>query len=235
MFFENVRRLRVFLLAVWLVMLVMFCGVFAQAQTPDLDLVTERSLGMSVSALGGAAYRSGLLVAPWQLVNGGVFLYATQSVVDGVSVEDALQWRVQGGPQWRNVSLQFYVDSIHGQRLDYAWFIRPGEWRFNNFLFSGGVGTLLRQETRQVLGDAGAVGDQKVKGLVFVSGHYDKGDMDFDTRLTFIPGFDGQHDILVEPQVSWDLGRFSLTGLGRFGYALGAWDRTYTGMVTVPF
>ena len=32
-------------------MLVLWCGVFAYAQTPDLDLVTERSLGVSVSAL----------------------------------------------------------------------------------------------------------------------------------------------------------------------------------------
>lgn len=222
-------------IGLWLVAVLCFCGVMAHAQTPDLDLVTERSLGMSVSALEGAEYRSGLLVAPWQLINGGLFVYGTQSVVDGVSVADTIQWRVQGGPQWRKMSLQFYVDSISGKRLDYAWFIRPGEWKFNDFLFSGGFGPLLRQETRKALGQADAVGDQKVKGLLFVSGHYDKGDMDFDARLTFIPGFDGEHDILFEPQVSWDFGRFSLTGLGRFGHALGTWDRTYTGMVTVPF
>lgn len=217
--------------------LVMLLGTsVADAQTPDLDLITERSLGLSVSVVGGAAYRSGLLVAPWQFINGGVFVYGTRSVVDGVSVEDSIQWRLQGGPQWRNISLQFYVDSLQGERLDYAWFIRPGEWRPNKaVLLSGGFGTLLRQETRKELGDAAATGDQKVKGLVFVSGHYDKGDMDFDARLTFIPGFDGEHDILFEPQVSWDFGRFSLTGLGRFGYALADWDRTYTAMVTVPF
>ena len=54
MFFQDFRRLRVFLWMLWLVMLVLWCGVFAYAQTPDLDLVTERSLGVSVSALEGA-------------------------------------------------------------------------------------------------------------------------------------------------------------------------------------
>ena len=236
MFFDGIRgfkpRLQVLVAAAIVAMLF---GSVAHAQTPDLDLVTERSLGVSVSAVGSAAYRSGLLVAPWQFINGGVFVYGTQSVVDGETVEDTIQWRVQGGPQWRNISLQFYVDSLQGERLDYAWFLRPGEWRLNEFLFSGGFGTLLRQETRQALGDADAVGDRKVKGLAFVSGHYDKGDMGIDARLTFIPGLDGEHDILFEPQIHWDFGRFSLTGLGRFGYALEAWDRTYTAMVTVPF
>ena len=224
-----------FALSIAVVMCCDICTGVARGQTPDLDLVTERSLGVSVSAAGDAAYRSGLLVAPWGLINGGAFVYGTQSVVDGESVESMIQWRVQGGPQWRKMSLQFYVDSLHGERLDYAWFIRPGALRVQRFLFSGGVGTLLRQETRQELGEADAVGDETVKGLVFVSGHYDKGDMDVDARVTFIPGFDGAHDILFEPQVSWDMGRFSLTGLGRFGRTLGAWDRTYTGMVTVPF
>lgn len=226
-------------LLVWVAAIVaILLGSVADAQTPDLDLVTERSLGLSVSAVGGAAYRSGLLVAPWELINGGVFVYGTQLVEDGVSVEEGVQWRLQGGPQWRKISLQFYVDSLKGERLDYAWFIRPGEWRpLNDFLFSGGFGTLLRQETRQALGEADASGDRKVKGLAFVSGHYDKAlyGLRFDARLTFIPGFDGEHDILFEPQISWDFGRFSLTGTGRFGYMLQDWDRTYTAMVTVPF
>ena len=65
--------------AMWCAMLlalVMFLGASADAQTPDLDLVTERSLGLSVSATGGAEYRSGLLVAPWQVINGGALCMA---------------------------------------------------------------------------------------------------------------------------------------------------------------
>ena len=58
MFFQDFRRLRVFLWMLWLVMLVLWCGVFAYAQTPDLDLVTERALGVSnVSSTGGCGYR----------------------------------------------------------------------------------------------------------------------------------------------------------------------------------
>ena len=237
MVFQNFQEKgSLYVLGTMLVALVMLWIAVADAQTPDLDLVTERSLGLSVSAANPAAYRSGLLVAPWAFINGGAFVYGTQSVVDGVSVAETLQWRVQGGPRWRKISLQFYVDSQNGERLDYAWFIRPGEWRLASFLFSGGFGTLLRQETRQTLGEAGAVGDRKVKGLAFVSGHYDKGDMDVNARLTFIPGIlDNEHDLLFEPQVAWDFGRFSLTGLGRFGRSLGDWDKTYTAMVTVPF
>lgn len=215
--------------------LLMCCCACAFGQTPDLDLVNERSIGVSVSASGRAEYRTGLLVAPWQKINGGVFVYGTQSVVESESTESSIQWRIQGGPQWRKISLQFYIDSLRGERLDYAWFIRPGEWTRGDILFSGGVGTLLRQETRQELGDTEAIGDQKVKGLLFISGHYQRGNMGLGARTTFIPGLDGDHDILFEPQISWNLGRFSLTGLGRFGWALGAWDRTYTGMVTLPF
>ena len=210
-------------------------GTVAMAQTPDLDLVTERSLGLSVLATDTAVSRSGLLVAPWQFINGGAFFYGTQTVVDGVTVADTLQWRVQGGPQWENVSLQFYVDSIQNERLDYAWFIRPGEWHYKTFLFSGGIGTLLRQETLEELGEADAGSDRKVKGLLFLSAHTKRGDLDFNNRLTFSPGLDGQHDVLLEPQIVWNFERFSLTALGRFGYTLGEWDRTYTGLVQVPF
>ena len=135
MFLMKTRNQQWCLCAV-LLALVMVWGAVADAQTPDLDLVTERSLGLSVSATGGAEYRSGLIVAPWQFINGGVFVYGTQSVVDGESVEDTIRWRVQGGPQWQKVSLQFYIDSLHGQRLDYAWFIRPGEWNGSTNFYS---------------------------------------------------------------------------------------------------
>lgn len=223
---------RVFLVLALILLLVAANAAFAQA--PDLDIVEERTLSVAVSAEEDAKFRAVSVVAPWSVVNGGAFIYGTQTIV-GKERVDALQWRLQGGPIYRGVSLQFYVDSIYRERLDYAWFIRPGQLKYGEVSFSMGLGTLLRQETRQELGEADAVGERKVKGLLFVSGHYEHSNFDVDARLTFVPGFDGQHDLIFEPSVTLDVGRFSLTGQSLFGYNLGKFESDYTLLLNVPF
>ncbi|MXY99825.1 hypothetical protein F4Y93_03935 [Candidatus Poribacteria bacterium] len=229
--FRGYNRLTFLILAI---IMLMGLTLASFAQAPDLDLVEERLLSVAVSAADGAEFRAVSVVAPWSFINGGAFVYGTQTLVGEARV-DALQWRLQGGPVWRGMSLQFYVDSVYEKRLDYAWFYRPGLLKFGEVSFSGGLGTLLRQDTREELGEADAVGDRKVKGLLFVSGHYERGNFDVDARATFVPGFDGEHDLTFEPSVTLDYGRFSLTGNALFGYTLGMFDRDYTVLLNVPF
>lgn len=218
---------------------VMMAGllVSAFAQAPDLDLADERLLSVVVSGDSGqedARFRAVSVVAPFDLINGGAYLYGSQTII-GESSVDAFQWRVQGGPLWRGASLQFYVDSINEKRLDYAWFIRPGAFSLGQVSFSGGLGTLLRQDTRVELGEDDASGDRVVKGLLFVSGHYKRDDFNFDARATFVPGFDGEHDLTFEPSATFDLGKFSLTGQAFIGYHLGMFESDYTLLLNVPF
>ena len=221
-------------LAVVLMVLMMGSCLSAFAQAPDLDLVDERLLSVAVSAEEDARFRAVSVVAPFSAINGGAFLYSTQTIVGDARV-DAFQWRLQGGPVYRGVSLQFYVDSTYEKKTDYAWFIRPGTRTFGEVSFSGGLGTLLRRDTRVALGEDNAIGDRKVKGLLFVSGHYAYRTFDVDARLTFVPGFDGEHDITFEPSVTFDAGRFSLTGTSLIGYNVGMFESDYTLLLNVPF
>ena len=222
------------LISIVVAFMFMFMMCSAEAQAPDLDLVEDRTLSVALSSEGEAKFHGVSVVAPVGAINGGAFINASRTRVGEVKA-DELQWRIQGGPVYRGMSVQFYVDSIYEERLDYAWFFRPGELHFGNISVSGGLGTLLRQETLVELGEADASADRKVKGLAFVSAHYDLGDLDFDVRATFIPGLDGEHDISAEPSATIDRGRFSLTGTGFFGYTLGRFASDYTLLVNVPF
>ena len=112
---------------VWCAMafaLVMFFGAFADAQLADLDLLEDddRSFGASVTAMPDpqrrvrfAESRSAILLLPLRIkrlhFEGGAGTYFTQSIVEG-EVASALQWRVQGGPHWGKIGIQFYVEGL---------------------------------------------------------------------------------------------------------------------------
>ena len=101
----------------------------------------------------------------------------TQSIVEG-EIATALQWRVQGGPHWGKIGLQFYVEGLWKQGIDYAGFVRFGEFDLGRVILSGGLGTLVRADTQAELGtgierNAPAGGDTKVKGLILGSAEID--------------------------------------------------------------
>ena len=61
-----------------------------------------------------------------------------------------------------------------------------------------------------------------MKGLLLASAEFDTKIFEsFRILGTVLPGFDGEHEFTVEPQVTYSLGKINIAGLGRF--RLGAW------------
>ena len=225
----------------------------AHAQLADLDLLEDddRSVGISVSAAPDPTTgsfteaRSGIVLVPVRIeelkFEGGAGAYFAQSVV-GKESSSSLQWRLQGGPQFGKLGLQFYIEGFWKQGIDYAGFFRVGEFDLGRVILSGGFGTLVRGDTQAELGgpgierNAAGGGDTKVKGLLLASAEFDT-EMFESCRVLFtmLPGFDGEHDFVGEPQLVYSIGDINIAGLARFGYERGEVTRRYTGLVQVPF
>ena len=247
------QKTRLWFWAATIVALVLLCGATADAQLADLDLLEDddRSIGIAVTRAPDPTSgldtesRSGILLLPVRIESlnfeGGAGAYFTQSIASGESAS-SLQWRVQGGPQFGYLGLQFYVEGFWKQGIDYAGFFRIGEFDLGSIIVSGGFGTLVRADTQAELGgpgierNAAPSDDQKVKGLLLASAEVDT---EFFESLrilgTVLPGFDGEHDVVVEPQVTYSLGDINIAGLGRFGWERGSFTKRYTGLVQVPF
>ena len=236
-----------------IIALALFCGALAHAQLADLDLLEDddRSIGIAVTRAPDPTTnfdtesRSGILLLPVRVrqikFEGGAGAYFTQSIANGESAS-SLQWRVQGGPQFGYLGLQFYVEGFWKQGIDYAGFFRIGEFDLGHVIVSGGFGTLVRADTQADLGgpgierNAAPAGDQKVKGLLLASAEVDTNFFESLRILgTVLPGFDGEHDVVVEPQVTYSLGDINIAALGRFGWERGEFSKRYTALLQVPF
>lgn len=252
------QKTRLWLWAATIVALVLFCSTLADAQLADLDLLEDddRSIGIAVTRAPDPTSgfdtetRSGILLLPVRIQSlnfeglnfeGGAGAYFTQSIAEGKSAV-SLQWRVQGGPQFGYLGLQFYVEGFWKQGIDYAGFFRIGEFDLGNVIVSGGFGTLVRADTQAELGgpgierNAAPAGDQKIKGLLLASAEVDTQIFESLRILgTVLPSFDGEHDVVVEPQVTYSLGDINIAGLGRFGWERGEFTKRYTGLFQVPF
>ena len=248
----NFEKTRLWLWAFVMLMAVLDWGVCADAQLADLDLLEDddRSLGISVTRAPDPTTghdtesRAGILLVPLRVsvinFEGGFGTYFTQSLAAGQS-SAALQWRVQGGPQFGSLGLQFYAEGFWKQGVDYAGFVRIGEFDLGHVIVSGGFGTLVRADTQAAFGKPGiernaAGGDTKVKGLLLASAEFDTAVFESCRVLgTVLPGFDGEHDFVVEPQLTYSLGDINIAGLARFGWERGVSTRRWTGLVQVPF
>ena len=252
MFTFNFRKSWTLLFVLLLAMMVLLWSGIASAQLADLDLLEDddRSFGLSVTRAPDPTSghdtesRSAILLVPLRYeqlkFEGGFGSYFTQSIVEGESAS-SLQWRVQGGPQFGYYGLQFYVEGVWKQGIDYAGFFRIGEFDLGRVLVSGGFGTLVRADTETELAtgierNAAAAADQKVKGLLLASAEVDT-EMFESLRVlgTVLPGFDGEHDYVAEVQLVYSLGDINLAGLGRFGWEREATTSRYTALVQVPF
>ena len=252
MFFQMKQKL--WLWSAMVFMLAMLLGSVAHGQLSDLDLLEneDRSFGASVTSMPDSMTgeftesRSAILLLPIKVeplhFEGGAGAYFTQSIVEG-EIASALQWRVQGGPHWGKIGLQFYVEGLWKQGIDYAGFVRFGEFDLGRVLVSGGLGTLVRKDIQTDLSigierNAGVSGgDTKVKGLILGSAEVDT-ELFESLRLlgTVLPGGEGEHtDFVSELQLAYSLGRINLAGLGRIGWERGSWNRRYTALVQVPF
>lgn len=224
----------------------------AEAQLADLDLLEEndRAFGLSVTRAPDpntgldTESAAAIVLVPLQYeplkFEGGFGAYYTRNVVAG-EASSALQWRVQGGPHFGKIGLQFYVEGFWRENLDYAGFVRIGEFDLGHILVSGGFGTLVRADTETELAtgierNAAGGGDTKVKGLLLVSGEFDTAIFESCRALaTVLPGFDGEHDYVGEFQVTYALDKINLAGLGRFGWESDTFTKRYTGLVQIPF
>ena len=137
----------------------------------------------------------------------------------------------------------FYVEGLWKQGIDYAGFVRFGEFDLGRVILSCGLGTLVRADTQSELGgpgierNAAPASDTKVKGLILGSAEIDT-ELFESLRLlgTLLPGGEGeQTDVVSELQLAYSLGRINLAGHGRIGWERGEWTRRYTGLVQVPF
>ena len=247
------QKTRLWFWAATIVALVMLCGALAHAQLADLDLLEDddRSVGIAVTRAPDPTSgfdtesRSGILLLPVRIESlkfeGGAGAYFTQSIAEGESAS-SLQWRVQGGPQFGYLGLQFYVEGFWKQGIDYAGFLRIGEFDLGNVIVSGGFGTLVRADTQAELGgpgierNAAPADDRKVKGLLLASAEVDTTFFESLRILgTVLPGFDGEHDFVVEPQLVYSIGDINIAGLGRFGWERGDFTKRYTALLQVPF
>ena len=248
----NFKKTRGLLFSRLLAVAMLLWSGIASAQLADLDLLedNDRSFGLSVTRAPDPTTntdtesRSAILLVPLHIkqlyFEGGFGSYFTQSIAEGTSAA-SLQWRVQGGPHFGKFGFQFYVEGVWKQGIDYAGFIRVGEFDLGRVLVSGGLGTLVRADTETELAtgierNAAAGGDTKVKGLLLVSGEVDT-EMFESLRLlgTVMPGFDGEHDYVGEFQVKYALEKINLAGLGRFGWERNTFTKRYTGLVQIPF
>ena len=243
------------LLMIALMLAVMFVVQSAQAQLSDLDLLDDddRSIGVSLSRAPDTMTgedietRSAILLVPVAYgdtdltFQGGVGSYYTSSGIAG-ETSSVLQWRVQGGPQYGILGLQGYIEGIWEGRIDYAGFIRAGEFDLGHVILSFGLGTLVRADTETDIGvgleRAGAGGgDTVVKGLALVSGEVDTPLFDSLRLLGVVqPGGDGvPTDYFGEAQISYQYGKIRLGAFAKVGQIEGAFVKQYTGIVSVPF
>lgn len=236
-----------------LILFTLICSVGAFAQLADLDLLEEndRSVSASVSSIPNPVTgkytesRSFIVLYPLRLgqqelrFEGGAGVYFSQVLAEG-DLNSVFQWRVQGGPHYKWAGMQFYVEGFWRDSINYAGFVRFGEFDLGHVLLSSGFGSLVKAGTETDLGVGvernAAGGDQVVKGLCLLSAEVDTPFFD-SLRLLgkFLPGFDGQHDYIGEGQVSYAWRGINLVGFARFGYEGDVLTRQYTGLLQVPF
>ena len=206
----------------------------------DLDLENQRYASVIASDTGEAQTIGVTVIAPVDFINGGAALsFLRTSILPedaGESlVSDDLQYRVQGGPVYKGVSLQFFIDGDWGKYQDRGLFIRPGVVSTQDWRISGGVGTYLRgleEELRLTEDDPETV----LKPLAFVSLSRQLGGGSLSVLATWSPTFDLEtHDLLVEPQFTTEVGKVNLTLTGRFGKQHDMDVREYQGQVDIPF
>lgn len=206
----------------------------------DLDLETNRYASFLATDTGDAQTIGATVIAPVDLINGGAAVSFLRTSIlpedaDESIVSDDLQYRIQGGPVYNGISLQFFIDGDWGKYQDRGAFIRPGVLDIEGWRISGGVGTYLRGLEEELRLDEDDP-ENILKPLAFISSSRKIGDGDLSVLVTWSPTFEfDAHDLLVEPQWSTEVGIFDLTLSGRFGQQLEMDVREYQAQLDFPF
>ena len=211
----------------------------AFGQLGDLDLETNRYASIIATDTGEAQTIGATIIAPVELVNGGAALSFLRSSIaigdDDPIVSDNIQYRIQGGPVYNGISLQFFIEGDWGKYQDRGFFVRPGILNVEGWRISGGVGTYLRGLEEELRLDEDDP-ENVLKPLAFVSFNHKVGDGNVSVLTTWSPtfGFDS-HDLLVSPKFTTEVGIFNVTLTGRFGQQLDMDVREYQGQLDFPF
>jgi len=222
----------------YLMVLCVCIATTAYAGLGDLDLESKRYASLIASDTGEASTYGTTLILPITLVNGGIagtwlrtsVLHEEESIVS-----DDFQYRLQAGPVYRGVSLQFYIEGDWGKHQDRGLFIRPGSLDIQSWHISGGVGTYIRGLHEELRIDESEP-DTLIKPLAFASLTRKLGTGTLSVLTTWSPEFDFEvHDLLVEPQFTVSLGKSNLTLTGRFGQQHDMRIREYIAQVDIPF
>ena len=231
------------------ILLLMAMPIFCFAQLGDLDLETKRYISAIASDTSEAQTYGGTVILPVQLINGGaaVSWVRTSITTDGAEdtegaetqethVSDDLQYRIQGGPVYKGVSLQFFIEGDWGKHIDRGGFIRPGSVDIQGWHLSGGVGTYLRGLQEELRLDADEP-ETLLKPLAFFSLTRKVGNGAFSVLTTWSPTFDFEvHDLLLEPQFTAEVNEnVNLTLTGRFGQQHEMTVREYIAQIDVGF
>jgi len=210
----------------------------ADAGLGDLDLESQRYASLIASDTGKAATYGATVIVPIDLVNGGVAANFLRTSVEheGESiVSDDFQYRLQGGPEWKGATVQFYVEGDRGKHQDRGVFLRPGSLDVQGWHISGGVGTYIRGLHEELRLDEDEP-ETLVKPIAFASLTHKLGQGILSVLVTWSPTFDLEaHDLLVEPQFKVSVGKADLVLTGRFGEQHDMTVRDYIAQVDFPF
>ena len=218
---------------VWTIMLILMLittVVFADGLT-DLDLETERHLSVLGSLNGDTYTLGGSLILPLTGINSGFGIQAIRTSHEEEVISENITWRLQGGPKYDDISLQFFVEQEFGKRLDRGFFIRPVSFHFDGWDVNGGVGTYLHG-VHADLHEGDDAPDLVSKPLVFVSATH--GNWSFLVKWASDFQFD-THDLTIEPQFHVELGTASLVLIGKFGKEMDEQVKKATLSVDYPF
>lgn len=209
-----------------LTMILILTVTATYAGLSDIDLEKERRLSLIASDTGETRTLGGSMIFPVDHINGGFGVQALHVAHEGEKLSDSILYRLQAGPKYRGATLQFYVDGELGVHLDRGVFFRPGAFDFEGWRLTGGAGVNWRGLHADIDPDTDDEG-LLLRPFTYIS--LDKGNWSILGR--YLPG----HDLLIEPQVQFELDRLNLTLSGRYGYFMNAPTRQFLAQLDYPF
>lgn len=200
--------------------------VASYAGLSDIDLEKERRLSLIASDTDKTRTLGGSIIFPIQHINGGFGIQALHASHENEKLSDSIRYRLQAGPEYKNATMQFYVDGELGVHLDRGVFFRPGHFDFEGWRLTGGAGVNWRGAHANITPEDDPDG-LLLKPFAFIS--LDKSNWSILGR--YLPG----HDLLLEPQIQFELDRLNLTLSGRYGYFFNDPVRQFLAQLDYPF
>lgn len=144
------------------------------------DVATdEESITLGIAGQNSNQVTSVTALFPIPDVNGWTGIYVSRQVADGMVTSETLNGHIQGGLRIREVGIEGYASATRDKwraidlSIETGYFIRPGQYTWNDIVFSGGAGNYT--ERRDVDEDIGRGKDDTTVTfgwLAFISGKW---------------------------------------------------------------